>query len=79
MSKSKEFSEWENDDINSWLESIGLEQNIEYSKRNDVTGYDLCKASNEELKKIFGINNQRDYSILTKNIRYKFLELGRIH
>ena len=79
MSKSKEFSEWDNEDINSWLESIRLDQYIDYSKRNDITGYDLCKASEEEIKKYFGMNNnQRDYNIISKNIRSKILELSNI-
>ncbi len=76
MSKSKDFSEWENEEINSWLESINLEQLIDYSKRSGITGYDLCRANEDEIKKYFGINNNRDYNNITKNLRLKLLELS---
>ena len=76
---SKDFSEWENDDVNSWLESIKLDNLIEFSKRNEITGYDLCVLSNEEIKKILGINSPKDLNILSKNIKIKILDLSNLY
>ncbi len=73
---SKDFPEWENEDINSWLESIKLDHLIEYSKRSEITGYDLCVLSNEEIKKILGINNLKDLNVLMKNVKNKLLDLS---
>ena len=73
---NKELCIWDNNDVNSWLKSIELEHNIEYSIKNGITGHDLCILNSNELQKNLNLNNH-SANILNKNLKALKLDLSK--
>jgi hypothetical protein len=73
---SKEFSLWEKEEVITWLESLKVQQShIDAFRRNDVTGYDLCHMTDEDLKSNLLINSQHERNRLMRNIKTSLLDL----
>ena len=73
---NKELCNWDNNDVNSWLKNIELEHYIEYSIKNEITGYDLCILNSNELQKSLNLNNH-SANVLNKNLKLLKFDLSK--
>jgi hypothetical protein len=71
---SKELYEWEISDITTWLQEIGFKNYIENFRNHNITGYDLCFISSEDLKTELRISNLHERLAILKEIRKLILE-----
>jgi hypothetical protein len=69
MSYSKSLYEWENFEVCSWLNINDFKNYIEIFKHSNITGYDLCFITNDDLKSELKISNLHERLKLLKEIR----------
>ena len=76
---SKEISNWNNEDVTSWLKELGLSNVIDSFQNNQITGYDLCYLNELELKEELRVTRFHDRSLLLRSIREYTLEQRKLY
>jgi hypothetical protein len=71
---TKEFYEWSNSDVCNWMHSKNLRTYIERFEQKQISGYDMCFISNEDLKVEFNIANLHERLAILKEIKKLMME-----
>jgi hypothetical protein len=71
---SKELYEWDVSDVISWLQNKGFQNYTENFRTNNITGYDLCFLTTEDLKSELRISNLHERLGILKEIRKLILD-----
>jgi hypothetical protein len=69
----KALYEWNTEDVIDWIRSKGLSGYIEHFRNNEITGYDLCFITSEDLKNELNVVNIHQRLNLLKEIRKMLL------
>ena len=71
---NKEISKWNNEEVLIFLKEINLSNYSEIFQNNNLTGYDLCTISTEELKNDLKMTKYHDRTLLSRSIKELLLE-----
>lgn len=66
---NKELYDWDSSDVCNWLHSKNLRNSIDSFGRSNITGYDLCFITQEDLKNELRIPNLHERLNILKEIR----------
>ncbi len=69
MFLNKDLVEWDNNDVCNWLHSRNLRHHIDSFEKSNLTGYDLCYLTKEEIKSEFKIMSFHERINMIKEIR----------
>jgi hypothetical protein len=70
----KELCDWDTSDVCNWLHYKHFKDYIQNFNTNNITGYDLCFITNEDLKCELNINNLHERLKILKEIRKLMLD-----
>jgi hypothetical protein len=70
----KDIYDWDIKDVSAWLYNRNLRNYIPHFEKNNISGYDLCFITNEDLKNELNITNLHERLYLLKEIRKMLIE-----
>ena len=70
---NKEISNWDSNDVLKWLSYLNLGFLSETFQNNQITGYDLCLLTKDELKSDLGISNSHYRNLILKSVKVELL------
>jgi hypothetical protein len=68
------ITEWQEEDVLSFVKGIGLDSHIHYFQNNHINGYDLCNLTSDDIINELKITKLHFRNVLTKAIKECILD-----
>jgi len=76
---NKLISQWQEEEISTFIKNIGLSNYIHNFQNNNINGYDLCFLSNEEIINDLRVSKVHDRNTLLKATREAILDQRKVN